>query len=381
MPVASSWTNAFLDRMRHTADPLADRAVAQLVKQHGRAEAKRIFDLLIRRIELPEEELPPSLRDYWEATRQLPDWVDERQVEQAHALFLDHGPKLLLFLYYKSLPLLYCCKHGAQVLVQTSRLAHNSEDITIFTRRIAETGQFLINVMTPGGLKPGGVGIQSIQKVRLIHAAIRHFIPPERWDAQQLGVPINQEDLAVTLMTFSIALTDALEQFRINVPKESAEAFLHCWAGIGALLGVEESLLPDTPKDAQLLLEQILQRQAAPSAAGKLLAEALVKFAEQTLPAERLDDAPRSFIRYLIGPERSQMLGVTPPSGCLPAAAPLFLKALFRAGEGLEDKIDQPLSVFVDWFSIQMTKRMVGYFDEYKQRHFQVPEGMRQAWF
>lgn len=197
MPTTKIWTNAFLDRMRHTADPLADRAVAQLVEQKGREEAKRIFDLLIRRIELPEEELPGSLRGYWEATRQLPDWVDEGRVERAHALFLDHGTKLLLFLYYKSLPLLYCCKHGAQVLVQTSRLTHNSEDITIFTRRIAETGQFLIHVMTPGGLKPGGVGIQSIQKVRLIHAAIRHFILPQRWDAQQLGGPINQEDLAV----------------------------------------------------------------------------------------------------------------------------------------------------------------------------------------
>jgi hypothetical protein len=30
---------------------------------------------------------------------------------------------------------------------------------------------------------------------------------------------------------------------------------------------------------------------------------------------------------------------------------------------------------------MQMARRMVGYFDTYKQRHFEVPDRMRQAWF
>ncbi|MCR9054759.1 MAG: oxygenase MpaB family protein [Phaeodactylibacter xiamenensis] len=381
MPTSTTWNAEFLDQMRQTADPLADQAVAHLVTTEGREAAQRLFDLLIRRIEMPLDELPPSLKDYWEATQQLPDWVDSRRVEAAHGLFRDHGPKFLLFLYYKSLPLLYCCKNGAQVLVQTSRLAHNREDITIFTRRIAETGQFLIDVMTDGGLQPGKTGIQSIQKVRLIHAAIRHFIPPERWDTERLGMPINQEDLAVTLMTFSVAVADGLEQFGIPEPTERLESYLHCWKGIGALLGIDERLLPTDLASARTLLETILKRQAAPSEAGQLLTKALVEFAERTLPAERMDDAPQSLINYLIGRERAQMLGITPPAGCLPAAAPFFLKSLFRAGERLEDKIREPKSVFIDWFSMQMARRMVGYFDTYKQRHFEVPERMRQAWF
>lgn len=381
MPKPANWSPEFLDQMRQTADPLADQAVAQLVATEGREAAQQLFDLLIRRIEMPLEELPVSLKDYWEATQHMPDWVDPQKIETAHALFQDHGPKFLLFLYYKSLPLLYCCKNGAQVLVQTSRLAHNQEDITIFTRRIAETGQFLIDVMTDGGLQPGKTGIQSIQKVRLIHAAIRHFIPPERWDTQRLGMPINQEDLAVTLMTFSIAVADGLEQFGIPEPTERLEAYLHCWKGVGALLGIDERLLPADLASARTLLETILKRQAAPSEAGQLLTKALVEFAERTLPAERMDDAPRSLIHYLIGRERAQMLGITPAAGCLPAAAPFFLKSLFRAGERLEDKIREPKSVFIDWFSTQMARRMVGYFDTYKQRHFEVPERMRQAWF
>jgi hypothetical protein len=62
-------------------------------------------------------------------------------------------------------------------------------------------------------------------------------------------------------------------------------------------------------------------------------------------------------------------------------AAPFFLKSLFRAGERLEDKIREPKSVFIDWFSMQMARRMVGYFDTYKQRHFEVPERMGEACF
>ncbi len=370
-----------LAKMRQAADPLADEAVAQLVEAEGPGEARRLFDLLIRRIEMPLDELPAALRPYWAATRELPYWVDWQQVEMAHALFRDHGPKFLLFLYYKSLPLLYCCKNGAEVLVQTSRLAHDKKDITIFTRRIAETGQFLMDVMTPGGLAPGGLGVQSIQKVRLIHAAIRHFISAAHWDTARLGVPINQEDLAVTLMTFSVAVTDGLGQFAITEPAARLEAYLHCWKGVGALLGVDERLLPAGLDDARALLEAILKRQAAASEAGQLLAQALVAFAEQTLPAERMDDAPRSLIRYLIGTQRAQMLGITPPAGCLPAAAPLVLKSLFRAGERLEDKVQEPLSVFIDWFSTRMARQMVGYFDTYKQRHFEVPAGMRRDWF
>jgi hypothetical protein len=178
MSKPADWSPEFLGQMRQAADPLADQAVAQLVATEGREAAQHLFDLLIRPIEMPLKELPPPLKRYWEVTQQLPDWVDPQKVEAAHMLFRDHGPKFLQFLYYKSLPLLYCCKNGAQVLVQTSRLAHNREDITIFTPRIAETGQFLIDVMTDCGLQPGKTGIQSIQKVRLIHAAIRHFIPP-----------------------------------------------------------------------------------------------------------------------------------------------------------------------------------------------------------
>ncbi|CAM5396133.1 hypothetical protein SVIOM342S_09374 [Streptomyces violaceorubidus] len=45
--------------------------------------------------------------------------------------------------------------------------------------------------MRPDAFEAGGRFIPAAQKVRLLHAAIRHHLKREnRWDAEALGVPI-----------------------------------------------------------------------------------------------------------------------------------------------------------------------------------------------
>lgn len=375
------WTDEFLDRKRRLADPLADKVVETIVLERGENEAFKIFDLLIRNIEMPVNDLPDEVNDFLHSTNQLPEWADPSRIKLARELFLDHGPKFLLFLFYKSLPLLYTDKKGAEVLVRTSRLTHNVEDITIFTRRIAETGQFMIDVMSDGGLKPGARGIQSIQKVRLIHAAIRRFIKRTEWDTENLGEPINQEDMALTLMTFSISPITALQQIGIHESEERLDAYLHAWCAIGEILGINRDLLPDTLEEAQQLLDKILERQSGSSDAGKLLAKALVQFSRETFPRDRLDDAPVYIIRSLIGRERADMLHLYPKYSILGIAIPLFLRKIFNVAERLEDKIDGPVRLVIDRVSDKMVKAMVGYFDTYKQRKFSIPDEMENRWF
>jgi len=374
------WTDTFLDAQRLRADPLADAVMEQVIAAEGEAEARRLFGLLIRRIELPLAELPPLIQDFVAQTNQLPAWADWEKIQLANQLFLDHGPKFLIFLYYKSLPLLYCCKNGAQVLVQTGRLTHRADTYKIFTRRIAETGQFLLDVMAPDALRPGGSGIQVIQKVRLIHASIRRFIPPERWNVATLGRPINQEDMTVTNMTFGVALTDALAQFGIREDEKRIDAYVHTWAAIGAVLGLEEDLLPNDVADARFLLERVLQRQAAESKAGTILTLALLEFAKETLPSEKLNDSPTALIHYLIGAERAAMLGIKPNWGCLTSLVPDFLKIIFGLGERLEDKFDEPMRPLLDHLAQRTMEKMVEFFDEYKGRHFTVPATYERAW-
>ena len=47
-----------------------------------------------------------------------------------------------------------------------------------------------------------------------MHAAVRHLVRSSPRYDPEWGTPVNQEDLAGTLMTFSIVVLDALEQAR-----------------------------------------------------------------------------------------------------------------------------------------------------------------------
>lgn len=378
MPIPS---DPRLDELRLLADPPADAVLTRLIDEQGPDEARRLFDELIRNLDMPTGELLPAAAALMEDTARLPDWAEPGQVRLAHDLFLDHGPKFLLVLYFKSLPLLYLDAKGAPVLIKTSRLTNEDRSLRIFARRIAETGQFLVDTMTPGELQPGGRGITAIQKVRLIHAAIRQFIPPDGWDEVALGKPVNQEDMALTLMTFSVALTEAMGQFGIELTDEQREAYLHAWKAVGLNLGVMPELLPADHAEGVALLNKILDRHAAESEAGKLLTEALLDFSREHFPQKELRQTPESLIRYFLGPERAQMLGIQPNYGCLAWLIPEVLRSAFSLGERLEDKAGEPLRLLLDRLSRRTTLAMVNYFNVYKGRPFSIPEQVKEAWF
>ncbi|MCB0704740.1 MAG: DUF2236 domain-containing protein [Saprospiraceae bacterium] len=350
-----------------------------MLSENGPEEARQFFNRLIREIELPESDFPISIRPFFEATRQLPDHADWHQIRIANALFLDHGPKFLVFLYYKSLPQLYTCAAGAEVLIRTGRLSRQGDDLEIFARRIAETGQFLMDVMSPDGLLPGGKGIQAIQKVRLIHASIRKFIGTPEWNTEMFGAPINQEDMALTLQTFCVSITDALAQFGITESPEKLEGFYKTWTYIGHLLGITPELVPPTASEGRKLLEEILTRKGAASEAGQLLTNALLKFANYTLKG-RFEKVPPLLITHLIGKERSRMLGVYAPEGCLGVLLPEFISTLFRLGENLEDRFEGPKEILIEELGRQTMKAMLGYFDQVKGRKFVVADQFVSHW-
>ena len=375
-PYSAEWLQTF----RQQADPPADNLIAALVEQEGPARAKEIFDLLIRRVEMPVAELPPLVQEYWQAHQDLPARLDPAQLAIAQRFFLDQGPKLLLILYYKSLPLLYSCAQGAEVLARTARLDRPQGDWRIFTRRIAETGQFLLGVMKPGAMVAGGEAVQLIQKVRLIHASIRFFIQQGQWDAAAFGLPINQEDMAITLCSFSISALDGLARFGVEVSAEEQEAYQHTWGAVGEMLGLQADLIPQNVGDARMLEQAILEHQSGPSLAGQTLTAALVQFGQETLKLKQLQMAPESLIRFLAGEEIAGYLGLNQLPGCLASLMPEVLAALFRKGERLEDRSRPALQQLFEQLSQLTMKAMVGYFDNYKQRGFVVPQEYTERW-
>jgi hypothetical protein len=372
-----------LDAARRVGDPPADAFVDGLVAERGPAAFRELFTRMIGQVELPLPQLAPEQANWLAVSRELPAWADAARIDRAQMLFRDHGPKILLLLYYKSLPLLYTNARGAEVLIRTGRLHRQEPDWRNFARRIAETAQFLVWLMPAGSLtEPDGDGRAITQRIRLIHASIRHTVQAGGdWDAEALGRPINQEDLLMTLLTFGIATADGLrDQFGLPVDSGLIDDYVHFWNVVGHLLGIETDLLPADGAAARAALEHILRRQAASSPAGHQLADALVRFSAETLRFEQLQTVPAELVRFCIGGERAAMLGISAPAGCLGVAVPHFLAALFRLGERLEDRARPERQQLLDRVSALVVTGMTSYFDRYKQRPFVVPEVLLEAW-
>ena len=133
---------------------------------------------------------------------------------------------IALSLLFASLPAAYACADGAEVLLSTGEMSTGATTGAAETsaagggpgglfRRVPHTGQFLGAVLTNPLFADGRVDANSdayraIRYVRVLHAAIRHWLThPDRvppWDQVKLGVPINQMDLAGTVLAFALVV-------------------------------------------------------------------------------------------------------------------------------------------------------------------------------
>lgn len=153
-----------------------------------------------------------------------------------------------------------------------------------------------------------GKGYITAKKVRFLHASMRFILmnpgksPAKNTDLDQksfaeaisqiekpydfetLGVPVNQEDLAYTLLTFAYCIPNGLGKWGIKWNAEEKQAFLHTWKIIGYTLGIQENLLTDDWEEAERLFNVIQKRQAGESSQAKQLTETLIGFFQDYLP-------------------------------------------------------------------------------------------------
>jgi len=117
-----------------------------------------------------------------------------------------------------------------------------------------------------------------------------------------LGIPINQEDLAGTLLTFSFLAIDGLRKLGANISSEAADAYFDAWCGVGKLLGVLPEMIPGNLEEAAELKEIISRRQFAPSDEGREMTRALIDMLEKNSPP-LLEGIPTGLMRLFIAQE------------------------------------------------------------------------------
>ena len=314
------YNDDFLDRMRQQMDPLADEAVAAMY-QHpsGSHFRETIATLTINDYTIPDG-LPDAVTHFLEQSRVLPDWADERLLRQGHDFFTRHIQDLLLMLGLLSLPYDYAAANGAQVLYLSERLRDNPG------KRLAETGQYVLDVGSKDAFGSKGRAICSAQKVRLIHAAIRyHILQGDQWNPDW-GQPVNQEDMAGTNISLSLLPIRGMRKLDIQVDHGDMLAYVHLWNVASYLMGVDERLLPDTGKEAFWLSKMIVERQHRPSEAGQALTKSLLDYLQKNAPGNLSQLAP-IYMRFMLGDEIADMLAIS-PSTLPPALATAPLKGL-----------------------------------------------------
>ena len=367
------WTNEFLNEMREVADPLADEVVKSVIESGGLDEFNKMIRHLVNNRDALPESMPKIVHDYFERTQILPAWADREKIVRGERVFDLYGPEMIMMLFFVSLPYAYATKKGSHVLSITAELTKHVH------RRIFRTAQFIMDVMQAGGLGAGGSGVRSAQKVRLLHASIRYYIAhKEQWKQEwdpSWGLPINQEDMAGTLMDFSAGVMRGLRRAKILLSPEDADAYLHCWKIVGHIIGVHADLMPDSVSDSFILAETIIDRQAGKSDSGKILAKDLIEFIQGFLP-RWMRGFSATAIRHLSGDKIADIIESGPYNWTI-----IFLRmqvAMFDFIEKIKYRFPK-VQKYVRYFTWTLIDRVVLY-EEGGENYFEIPDYLKKNW-
>jgi ER-bound oxygenase mpaB/B'/Rubber oxygenase, catalytic domain len=257
---------------------------------------------------------------------------------------------IIASLFYASLPACYAATNGAKVLAETGAMANRSDLI----RRIPRTGEFVATVMMHrlfsenGELNEDSHPYRAIRFVRVLHAAVRHMISdparPNPWDTAARGVPINQMDLAGTVLAFGLITDEPFERFVGHTSPNGRDEnlFLARWNTVGELLGTQPNLLANDIFDARMLLEAIRVEwtESPVGSAGNKLVDALLEYLSSWLGGNEPINV--AMLRYLAPRDVPRLLHVPEGSAMVPQVA---LSLVLRSLQHLAASSDASLAV------------------------------------
>jgi hypothetical protein len=306
------YTEEFLDHMRLSADPSADEFVAHVFSDDKRKltlqqwmTAKSSPSLLT---EL-ETEFPQF--SFIADAAKLPEWAEPKLMASGASFFATHAQQIMTLLGLLSLPYCYAAANGAMVLYLSEMMRNNTG------KRLYDTAIFVWEMMNPDAFSKNGKGYVEILKIRIRHAAARYYVlKTGKWD-QSWGVPVNQEDMAGTNLSFSLIVVRGLRKLGITVNQQEQTAFIHLWSVIGQMLGMSPDIIPKDIKMAQDLELAIRRRQFKGSLQGTDLTGSLIGhiIATQSPKASAADIL--GLMRHLLDTDISDMLAIKAPE--LPA--------------------------------------------------------------
>ena len=248
---------------------------------------------------------------------------DEKSRATAIRFFQSKEIYILQLLGLLSLPYCYAAADGAEVLYQTERMYKDVKT------RLEETAGFVKAMMQLNTMDLQGEGKVQLFKVRVMHAVARYYLQKANWN-QALGLPVNQEDMAGTNLSFSLIVIRGLRKMGFTISYEEQMSYIKYWSWVGAMLGVKPEILPANGKEAYDLDSAIAKRQFKTSKAGKQLTLSLLNcFYQLNDQSEISNKEIVGFMRFLLGDEVSEILDLPPSTFPISKQVLLKLKTTF----------------------------------------------------
>ncbi len=265
------WSDpAWLDTLRMAGDGPADECARRL-KAEGISTAaiRRTIEQMKSNDRRLPADAPAPLHDFFDQTYhfcdrcgapELPDWVDRDRIIRGQRMFMESSLPAVLVMLCKSLPEGYAAPSMAKILNMSGDLR------AVPFHRLMGTLQLLVNVTAPYSFERMGMAAISGQEMRLLHAGARtnvapEVLGPEGYDAfyRRYGLPINQEDMAGTIIGFSLLVVNGLSTLGLGLEPEVAEDYYYLWRVFGHLMGVRA---PGMPYESDSMPQSLAEAQA-----------------------------------------------------------------------------------------------------------------------
>lgn len=278
----------------------------------GLPQTRPLFDRALAEGIARVPDAPQPLRDFFSSVETAPQWVDHELIRRGQRAMRRGGADGMYVARDVSLLGGYQFSGFNKTLLRTGALEKGSN------KRFAETMQWAMDVIAEDGLEPLGVGYRSTIRVRLIHAFVRrHVGAMPDWRRDEWGVPVNQTDMAATLIGALIAPPAASLGMGILTAPVDLEAVAHLTRYVGWLIGVEDEWLPHSFRDGIRVLYHTLTALSAPDESTRQLAAPMaddpLDWHYDTWPALRRQLARAQHLSVtsaFLGPRAMRMLGL-----------------------------------------------------------------------
>ncbi|AFA76036.1 latex clearing protein Lcp (plasmid) [Gordonia polyisoprenivorans VH2] len=255
---------------RHLWDPEADPVIADVIEHHNVPEINKALRTWVRNDQPVPSTLPSNLRDFIEDARRLPSWTDKKKLADSFK-FVKKQDTLVSVLYA------FASGMMATVIPNEARAVYYSRggSPVYFKDRIAKTAKLGYDIGAVNAYDPSGEMIVTCVKTRMIHAAVRHLLPQSpHWPAHV--TPISQEDLMVTWHSLPTTIMQNLVKWKVPIPENESQGYLHSWQLCGHFLGIRDEYLPASWQQANIQAKQVLDPVLGPTKEGVVLADQLL---------------------------------------------------------------------------------------------------------